>query len=58
VRGLLIHAELGSPQISAHLHWLGRQRGILGTQEFQRLLTEHLSPEDIATVMGWLEQPD
>ncbi|MEU4403524.1 tetratricopeptide repeat protein [Streptosporangium sp. NPDC023963] len=58
VRSLLICAELQTPEIRIDLHWLGRQREALGEAEFRRLLAEHLSPEGVDTVIGWLDQPD
>ncbi|MCW2912966.1 MAG: hypothetical protein JWN52_1034 [Actinomycetia bacterium] len=55
---MLIRHQLGSPEIHIDLRWLGRQREILGPEEFRRLLGEHLSPEDLDTVIGWIDQSD
>ncbi len=56
VRGLLIRAELQTPEIRIDLHWLGRQREALGEPELRRLLAEHLSAENVDTVIGWLNR--
>ncbi|MEV4527413.1 hypothetical protein [Streptosporangium sp. NPDC049304] len=56
VRGLLICAELRSPEIRIDLYWLGRQREALGEVEFRRLLAEHLDAQAVDTVIGWLDQ--
>ncbi|MEU8380848.1 tetratricopeptide repeat protein [Streptosporangium sp. NPDC048865] len=54
VHSLLIRSELQTHEINISLLWLGRQRDVLGEPEFRRLLAEHLSTEDVDTVVGWL----
>jgi tetratricopeptide (TPR) repeat protein len=57
LRGLDIHLEIGSPEARIDLHWLGRQRELLGASRFAGLLAQHLDEESAAAVLSMLDQP-
>ena len=51
LRSLVIRLQIGSPQIRINLHWLNRQRDLLGEERFGEILREHLSEEDAVAVL-------
>ena len=55
LRSLAIRIQLGSPQVRIDLHWLRRQRELLGEERFGEILRVHLSEEDAAAVLGMME---
>src|SRR5262249_20745990 len=55
VRGLLIRAELRSPEIRIDLHWLTQQRQMLGETRFLDLLREQLSADDAQALLRLLD---
>jgi tetratricopeptide (TPR) repeat protein len=59
LRSLGIRAELRLPEMSTDLRWLQRQRVLLGSRRFQRLLRQKLGDKDSQMVIEWLQQlPD
>jgi hypothetical protein len=50
LRSLAIRSELGIPDIRIDVHWLGRQREMLGEKEFERSLGEHLDGDGVRRV--------
>jgi tetratricopeptide (TPR) repeat protein len=56
LQSLALHRQIGSSEIRVDLHWLARQRELLGQERFHALLIEHLGEEGAATVEQWLQQ--
>jgi hypothetical protein len=40
------------------LHWLRRQRGLLGEEKFGEVLREHLDADAVTAVLGLMEEVD
>lgn len=56
LRSLAIRLELGVPEVKHNLHWLRRQRELLGEERFGELLREHVGDEGAETVLGLMAQ--
>jgi tetratricopeptide (TPR) repeat protein len=56
LRALAIHIELQSPMIRIDLHWLRRQRELLGEERFGEILREHLDADAVTAVLGMMEE--
>src|SRR5262249_50886719 len=56
LRSLAIRLELRVPQVRIDLHWLGRQRELVGEDRFLELVAQHGGEGAVATVLGLLEQ--
>jgi hypothetical protein len=56
LRSLGIRLQIGSPQARIDLDWLVRQRELLGSQSFQRLVREQLDQGSAATVLDLLDR--
>ena len=56
LRSLAIRLELRVPQVRIDLHWLRRQRELLGEERFGALLREHVGDEGAEMVLGLMEQ--
>ena len=54
LRSLAIRLQIGSPQVRINLHWLNRQRELLGEERFGEILREHLSEEDAVAVLDMM----
>jgi tetratricopeptide (TPR) repeat protein len=52
LRSLAIRLELQVPEVGIDLHWLGRQRELLGEERFGELLREHAGAEGAEAVLG------
>ncbi len=52
---LAIQLEIGSPDVAASVHWLGRHREMLGDMASQAFLADYLSPNDVPSVVGLLD---
>jgi len=55
LRALVIHSDLHSPDIRVDLHWLRRQRELLGEESFGEILREHLE-DGAAAVLDLMEK--
>jgi tetratricopeptide (TPR) repeat protein len=55
LRSLDLRAELGSPEISTDLRSLERQRALLGTQQFERMLRQTLGEDASNAVLVLLQ---
>jgi hypothetical protein len=55
LRSLLLRLEIKSPQAAIDLHWLSRQRSILGTEAFRALLAEHLGADGVTNILAALD---
>ncbi|WP_239342136.1 hypothetical protein, partial [Frankia sp. CiP3] len=51
VASLAIRLEIGTSDARIDLHWLGRQREMLGDDAFQAILAKHLSADDVAALL-------
>jgi tetratricopeptide (TPR) repeat protein len=58
LRSLGIRLEIGSPQASIDLHWLGQQRRTLGSQSFEQILREQLDEESTNAVLDLLKHQE
>ena len=47
IQSLLIRLQIGSPKISTNLHWLNRQREILGAERFEQLVGEQIEDAEL-----------
>jgi tetratricopeptide (TPR) repeat protein len=56
VQSLALRSQIRSPEIHIDLHWLARQREMLGQDRFRTLLIELLGEDGAATVEQWLRQ--
>lgn len=56
MQGLALRSQIGSPDLRIDLHWLARQRELLGQDRFHALLIEHLGEDGATTLEQWLEQ--
>ena len=56
IRALAIHPQLGSTNVSTDLHWLGRQRELLGPDEFTMIAGQHLDPDSLTKLTGMLDR--
>lgn len=56
LRSLAIRLDLQAPQFRLDVHWLGRQRELLGNVQFGELVAEHAGAEAVEVVLGMLEQ--
>jgi len=56
LRSLAIQLQIGSPEIRINLHWLRRQRELLGEERFGEILREHLDAEGVTAVLGMMEE--
>jgi tetratricopeptide (TPR) repeat protein len=56
LRSLAIRRELGLPQIQIDLHWLRRQRELLGEERFGEILREHLDADTVPAVLEMMEE--
>ena len=52
---LLVHVELGSPEIRLDLYWLTQQRQMLGEARFLDILREQLSEDDVQVLLRLLD---
>ncbi|WP_322751108.1 MULTISPECIES: hypothetical protein [unclassified Frankia] len=52
---LAIQLEIVSPEAGFNIHWLGRQREMLGDTAFRAILADYLSPGDVESVVGLLD---
>ncbi|HKV07651.1 MAG TPA: tetratricopeptide repeat protein [Thermoanaerobaculia bacterium] len=55
LRSLAIRLQIGSPEAWKDLHWLSRQREILGESRFGEILREHLDEESRQVVLELME---
>ncbi len=53
--GLAIQLEIDSPDAATSVHWLGRQREIVGDTAFRAILADLLSADDVESVVGLLD---
>lgn len=51
-----IRLEIGVPQARINLHWLGRQRDLIGGARFRALVAEHAGQEAVEAVVGMIEE--
>ncbi len=51
LRSLALRLEIGTPT-DINLHWLGRQRQLLGASRFAEFLARHLDEESVANVLS------
>jgi hypothetical protein len=56
LRSLTIRLQIGSPEVRIDLYWLGRQRESVGEERFLEVLGQHLSEEDLRTVLELMAQ--
>ncbi len=56
LRSLALRLEIGAPEARIDLHWLGRQRQLLGASRFAELLARHLDEESAANVLSMLDR--
>ena len=56
LRSLAIRLQIGSPQARTDIHWLNRQRELLGEERFGEILREHVSEEDAGKVLDLMEE--
>ncbi|MBI3798324.1 MAG: hypothetical protein HY268_15340 [Deltaproteobacteria bacterium] len=53
---MVIRLDLRSPQVRIDLHWLTRQRELLGEGRFLGILRERLDGDEVKAVLGLLEK--
>lgn len=58
LRSLALRAALGVPEVRIDLHWLRRQRELLGTERFEVIVRKHASDDDVRTVLRLLDERD
>ena len=56
LQSLVIRLELRVPEVGIDLHWLSRQRELLGEERFGELLREHVGDEGAEAVLGLMAQ--
>jgi tetratricopeptide (TPR) repeat protein len=56
LRSLGIRVQIRSPEAQIDLHWLTRQRELLGSQPFEQLVREQLDEESANVVLDLLER--
>jgi tetratricopeptide (TPR) repeat protein len=56
LRSLSLRLEMQSPDALIDLHWLSRQRAMLGAEVFRALLAQHLDAEDAEGLLGLLDR--
>jgi len=56
LQSLMIHAEIQSPNVSINLHWLKRQRELLGEVRFEEIVRERLGEDGLAALLKALEE--
>ena len=56
IRGLSIRVAIGSPDVRIDVHWLRRQRELLGDEAFGAALRQELGDEGARGVLGLLDQ--
>jgi tetratricopeptide (TPR) repeat protein len=52
----LFHLEVGAPQASINLHWLARQRALLGEERFRTLVSGRIGEQDTAALLQMLDE--
>jgi hypothetical protein len=55
LRSLAIRLQIGAPEIRINLHWLRRQRELIGEERFGEILREHLDADGATAVLGMME---
>ncbi len=58
LRSLSLRLEMESPQAATDLHWLSRQRSILGAEAFRSLVGQHVDAEGLKNVFALLDKFD
>ncbi len=59
LKSLAIHSELHSPNVRIDLHFLSRQRELLGEERFLNILREQLNDnEAVQTVLRLLQEDE
>lgn len=54
---LSIRLEIESPEAGINLHWLRRQREMIGEKEFRVILGEHVDPGIVSALLGLPDRP-
>jgi len=56
LKSFAIRLELGVPQVSINLHWLGRQREALGQERFSAVVRQEVGGEGAEGVLRMVEE--